>query len=180
MSAFVLAGRKKLPPEPVPSLAERYDPSLQLWVDCASGQPLVECLSLGSAGSKYGETSMTDTREGADQSEGTLQATTYGETTRTKTREGADQSEASGLQASQYGESIHTATREGADQPDRAVGMSSFGETTETRTREGSDQTEITSGGDEEWTALVSLMVSGKAVYTTDSRTLSHAPDPHF
>ena len=178
MSAFILAGRKKLPPEPAPSPAERYDSLLQLWVDCASGQPLIECLSHEPAESKYGETSITETREGADQSEGTWQATAYGETTMTKTREGADQSEASSLQASQYGESIHTATREGADQPDRAVGMSSFGETSETRTREGSDQTEITGVG-EDWTVFADLSLS-KAADPRGSRTLSYAPNPHF
>ena len=179
MSAFILAGRTKLRPEPGPSSNEHYDPVLQLWIDSASGRPLIETLRDSPDASKYGETQLTDTREGVDQSEGTIQASAYGETTITKTREGADQTEAVGFDASQYGETTHTATREGADQTERVLGASSYGETTNTRTREGADQTEVSMGSGatptlRETSSDLPSLSSMKAPYA------AYAPDPHF
>lgn len=150
MTPFVLLGRKKLPPESTPSPEHAYDNDRQLWIDKTSGTPLVLCMRYCAQPSPYGETTITETREGADQSEGTtLQASQFGETTLTKTREGADQADhsegAAILRASQFGETTHTATREGVDQTESAVFQASqFGETTNTRTREGADQTEGT------------------------------------
>lgn len=143
MMPFVLLGRKKLPPESTPSPEHEYDRHRQLWIDRISGEPLVSRMHGHAQPTQFGETTITETREGTDQSEGTsLQASQFGETTLTKTREGADQSEGV-LQASQFGETTHTATREGADQTESAgFEASEFGETTNTRTREGADQTE--------------------------------------
>jgi len=176
MSAFILAGRKKLLPEPVPSPSEHYDPMMQLWIDSASGTPLIETFGDSPSASKYGETTMTETREGADQSESTIHASSYGETTITKTREGADQSEATVLGASQYGETSHTATREGADQAVRILGASSYGETTYTRTREGADQTEITMGTG----GLYQGQTSSDSLSSNKTPSSAYAPDPHF
>ena len=51
------------------------------------------------AQSQFGETTLTETREGVDQPEGsTIQASQLGETTLTKTHEGADQTERATLQ----------------------------------------------------------------------------------
>jgi hypothetical protein len=147
MTPFVLLGRRKLPPDSAPSPEHVYDDDRQLWIDRSSGIPLVSSMQAHAQRSQFGETTMTETREGADQSEGTtFQASQFGETTLTKTREGADQSEgAANLQASHSGETIHIATREGVDQSEITVfHASQFGETTHTRTREGTDQIEST------------------------------------
>lgn len=145
MTPFVLLGRKKLPPETAPSPEYAYDRDRQLWIDKSSGTPLVLCIQGHAQPSPYGETTMTETREGVDQTEGaTLQASQFGETTMTKTREGADQSEGAALlHGLQFGKIAHTPTLERADQTEGAhLHASQFGETTHTRTREGADQTE--------------------------------------
>src|SRR5882762_4439875 len=147
MTPFVLLGRKKLPPDSAPSPEHVYDDDRQLWIDRSSGIPLVLSMQAHAQRSQFGETTMTETREGVDQSEGTtFQASQFGETTLTKTREGADQSEgAANFQASQFGETTHIASREGVDEIENTVfHASQFGETTNTRTREGTDQTEGT------------------------------------
>lgn len=142
MTPFVLLGRKKLPPESAPSSENEYDGNRQLWIDTSSGQPLVSRMLAHAQPTQFGETTITETREGVDQSEGTsLQASQFGETVLTKTHEGVDQSEGV-FRASQFGETTHTATREGADQTESVFQASDFGETTNTRTREGTDQTE--------------------------------------
>lgn len=145
MTPFVLLGRKKLPPESAPSPEHVYDDDRQLWIDKSSGLPLVLCMQTHAQLSPFGETTMTETREGVDQTEGaTLRGSQFGETTLTKTREGADQSEGAALlRASQFGETINTRTREGVDQAEgTTLQASQFGETTLTDTREGADQTE--------------------------------------
>ena len=145
MTPFVLLGRKQLPPEATPSPEEIYDDNRQLWVDRASGIPLVLRMKGNAQSSQYGETTITETREGVDQSEGTaLIASQYGETTHTATREGIDQTESTVFQASPFGETTMTKTREGVDQTEGTVGFraSQYGETIHTRTREGIDQTE--------------------------------------
>lgn len=146
MTPFVLLGRKKLPRENAPSSEHVYDADLQLWIDRSSGVPLVSCMQAHAQRSQFGETTMTETREGVDQSEGTIfQASQFGETTLTKTRKGADQSEgAAAFRASQFGETTHTRTREGTDQTESTtLQASQFGETTFTNTREGVDLNEI-------------------------------------
>jgi len=145
MTPFVLLGRKKLPPESAHSPEQVYDDDRQLWIDKSSGLPLVLCMQTHPQPSPFGETTVTETREGVDQTEGaTLRASQFGETTLTKTREGADQLEgATLLRASQFGETINTRTREGVDQAEgTTLQASQFGETTLTDTREGADQTE--------------------------------------
>lgn len=179
MSPFILEGRKKLPPEPAASSEEEYDQQRQLWVDRKSQEPLVSQLHRGVEASQYGETTLTETREGADQTDSAFQASSYGETTVTKTREGADMTEASAWDASSYGETIKTATREGADQPDRAIGASSYGETIETRTREGADQTELSAPTDSGLIAAGLPGVGPDAAQLLSER-MPDAPHPHF
>lgn len=146
MTPFILKGGRKLPPESAPSANEVYDLHQQLWIDRESGEPLVCRMQARVQPSQLGETSITETREGADQSEVTgLDASQFGETTMTKTTEGADQSEITHLAPTQFGETTITSTLEGADQPETTtLHPSEFGETTMTRTREGHDQPEVT------------------------------------
>lgn len=179
MPPFILNGRKKLPPEPAVSSEEEYDQQRQLWIDRKSQEPLVCRIHSEIEASQYGETSLTDTREGADQSESAFQMSSYGETTMTKTREGADMTEASAWDASSYGETIKTATREGADQPDRAIAASSYGETIETRTREGADQTEISSIADAGSIVAASPEIGPDTTQLLSDR-LPNAPHSHF
>lgn len=179
MSPFILEGRKKLPPEPAASSEEEYDQYRQLWIDRQTQEPLVSRLHREIEASQYGETSLTETREGADQADSALQASSYGETTVTKTREGADMTETSAWDASSYGETIKTATREGADQPDRAMSASSYGETIETRTREGADQTEVSAVTDSGPFAAALPGVGPNAAQLLSGR-MPDAPHPHF
>jgi hypothetical protein len=98
-----------------------YDEHRQLWIDKISGMPLVSCLRT-YAQSQFGETTLTETREGADQTEAAaLQGSEFGETIQTRTREGMDQTETTSFQASQLGETTLTKTQEGADQTERAT-----------------------------------------------------------
>lgn len=157
MIPFILAGRRKLPPDAAPSPSELYDPVRQLWIDSQSDEPLVSRLQQSTPASQYGETSITETREGADQSEGTLQASPYGETSITKTQEGADQTELSSILASAYGETIST------------------------RTREGTDQSEITSEVSADMRVGTHAMNAGAPdLKRFDSRIPTHAPHSHF
>lgn len=92
MTPFILQGRKILEPETGPSVEHTYDRHLQLWVDRDSGTPVVSRLQNQIRASNFGETTITETREGADQSEvTTLSASQFGETTMTKAPEGTDQ-----------------------------------------------------------------------------------------
>jgi len=122
MTPFVLIGRKKLPSESAPSDEQVYDELLQLWIEKNSGLPLVCCLQRRPQHTQVGETTITDTREGADRTEGaSVEASQFGETVHTRTREGADQAEGNPFRASQLGETTLTKTREGADRAEGAV-----------------------------------------------------------
>jgi hypothetical protein len=181
---FVLLGRKKLPPEEPPSPEDIYDPNRQLWVDKASGVPLVLRMQGHAEHSQYGETTITETREGADQTEGvTISASRFGETTHTATKEGIDQPEGGVFQASSFGETTMTKTREGADQTEGAPALraSQYGETVHTRTREGIDQTEsaafsISPYGE---TTIINTP-EGVDQIEGPAQTTSDAPHSHF
>jgi hypothetical protein len=121
MTPFILRGRKQLPPETAPAAQHVYDADLQVWMDTKENLPLVECLRRTAQPTQFGETTLTDTREGADRTEvASIEASDFGETIQTRTREGVDQTEVSGIQASQIGETILTKTREGVDQSEGA------------------------------------------------------------
>ena len=64
MMPFVLLGRKKIIPESAPLSEHVYDHDKQLWIEKSSGTPLVLCIQSRAQASPYGETTMTETREG--------------------------------------------------------------------------------------------------------------------
>ena len=118
MTPFILRGSKQLPAEATPDAQHVYDGDLQVWIETRENLPLVECLRKHNAGpTQFGETTFTETREGADRTEvASIEASDFGETVQTRTREGVDQTESSGLRVSQLGETTLTKTREGVDQ----------------------------------------------------------------
>lgn len=136
---FVLRGRTPLPAQSGPGPTQRYDDTLQLWIDIESGRPLVSEFADRQrlAGSDFGETMITETGEGHDQAEGRF-SSDFGETVSTRTSEGTDQRE---FHASDFGETMQSATAEGHDQRER-ISSSDFGETIFTKTSEGVDQSE--------------------------------------
>jgi hypothetical protein len=96
---FVLRHATRLPAPPPPKATDVFDPTHQLWMCALTACPvvLVRCRSHPIGESEFGETTITETREGADQSEGTSLKPSFqsefGETAITKTREGHDQTE---------------------------------------------------------------------------------------
>lgn len=118
MTPFLLQGAAKLPPEPMPLEHHVYDPQLQIWIDRRTGVPVV-ISSVDVDPTRYGETTITETQEGTDQTEiQILYASAFGETTVTRTAEGVDHSEATSLSATRFGETSVTATVEGVDMPE--------------------------------------------------------------
>ena len=118
MTPFILKGATKIPPETASPPEHVYDPQRQLWIDNRTGVPLV-ISSVRANASRFGETTLTATREGADQSETTsIHASQFGETILTRTREGADQSEIIALMPTRFGETVLTETVESADNPE--------------------------------------------------------------
>lgn len=92
MKPYILSVCKSIPAEETVLDEQYYDEAIQCWIDSRSGDPVVT-RQPGSA-SKFGETTMTETREGADQSEvASFAVSQFGETTITKTAEGVDQTE---------------------------------------------------------------------------------------
>ena len=120
MTPCILLGRKRLPPERAPSPEHGYDNERQLWIDKRSGEPLVTSMRSQVKTTQFGETTITETREGADRSESAAQSSEFGEI-QTRTHEGVDQTEGKLLRASQVGETTLTKTREGADQTEASA-----------------------------------------------------------
>ena len=116
MTPYILHDRKKLLPESAPCPEHVYDSGRQLWIDKNSGVPLVSTIRTQAQPTKFGETTLTETREGTDRTEGAVHASNSGETIQTRSREGVDQSEENILEASKLGETTLTKTREGTDQ----------------------------------------------------------------
>ncbi len=109
---FVVRQRTPLPACASAAPEHHYDPVQQLWISLDSGEPLVlrriRDAHSRLVASEFGETIVTRTVEGTDQSEGridhdcgaslstalpALSASQFGETTLTETGEGIDQSE---------------------------------------------------------------------------------------
>jgi hypothetical protein len=145
MTPFVLRDCKRLPAEPEPCSDQVFDRSLQVWISKQSGLPII--LGMQREQSEFGETLITATVEGADQSEiSTLVASQFGETTVTRSDgEGIDQPAFATLSSSQFGESTKiTRVPEAVGESNLFDGFSSqFGETTLTKTQEGTDQPEM-------------------------------------
>ena len=121
MTPFILKGATEIPPEIEPTSEHTYDPQQQIWIDNRTGVPLV-ISSIDHNDSRFGETTLTETREGADQSESiSIYDSRFGETTLTKTREGADQGEGAVFGPTRFGETTHTATAESTDNPEIAT-----------------------------------------------------------
>lgn len=118
MTPYILLGRKILPPESSPSPNHIYDRYRQIWINRTSGLPLVSCMQ--TQASQFGETTLTETREGVDQTEGTVYAPEFDATIQPPTHEGVSETKRSALQASQYGETTFTKTSEGTDQGEGA------------------------------------------------------------
>jgi hypothetical protein len=98
MTPFILLARKMVPAECPSSATESYDHHKQIWIDTETGEPLVCRMRNATQPSQFGETTFTETREGADQSEASVfSASQFGETTFTKTSEGVDATEIVGL-----------------------------------------------------------------------------------
>ena len=117
MTPFILRGRKQLPTESAPEAEHIYDTTLQVWIDRRQSRPLVECIRNHVESTQFGETTFTETREGADRTEGaSIEASSFGETIQPQTREGVDRTEGSCILASQLGETVLTMSREGVDQ----------------------------------------------------------------
>lgn len=88
---FVYRFRKKIESIVQNDEHSMFDNNRQLWVSKATGEPVVnEFIKLRS--SEFGETLITNTFEGVDQSE-SVNSSDFGETVMTETREGVDQSE---------------------------------------------------------------------------------------
>lgn len=80
-----------------------------------SGMPLVGAVRDRNTATPFGETTITETKEGHDDSEiASHLGTPFGETTLTKTSEGRDETETTFM--SNFGETTYTASREGTDQ----------------------------------------------------------------
>jgi hypothetical protein len=110
--------RRLLPKEPQPLLEQFYDPIRQVWADRLSGALAVEQMRYRPAASAFGETTLTEAREGADHAASPLlAASNLGKTPITQQDEGADERVPADLLASRFGETTMTkASGEGADQ----------------------------------------------------------------
>lgn len=144
---FVLHAMTPLPDAATPGPDVEYDTGRQLWVSVVSHRPLVlEDIEQRSRhdsshrASTVGETVMTKTSEGTDQTE-SVGSSSFGETVTTRTAEGSDQREAV---STNFGETVITETREGTDRSESVSRSSTFGETLHTATKEGIDQKEAT------------------------------------
>jgi hypothetical protein len=126
MTPYILLGRKKLPPESPPSGQHVYDEGRQLWIDKNCGVPVVSCMQAQAQPTQFGETTLTETREGADRPEGAVHASDFGETIQTRSREGVDQTEGNFLEASQFGETTMSKTRESAGADTEGVTVQEF------------------------------------------------------
>lgn len=115
MTPFILRERRKLPPDSGPSPDHEFDESRQVWMHLPSGRPLVVAVRDRNAATPFGETTITETKEGHDESEiASHLGTPFGETTLTKTSEGRNETEMTFM--TNFGETTYTASREGTDQ----------------------------------------------------------------
>lgn len=117
LTPFILRGKKAISEKMTASKNHVYDKKLQIWIDVDIGLPVISNLQSSKISSRFGETTITENREGADISETALLfASRFGETTMTKSHEGTDSLMTPLLHASRFGETQLTNTMEGADQ----------------------------------------------------------------
>lgn len=116
---FVAQHRKLLLPREPAGSEHIYDTAKQLWVCSDSGEPVVLRYATGvkeSLVSQFGETTMTKTFEGVDQSEG--RDSSAADSSGMSTSMSRDT-----LSASPFGETLVTETAEGTDQPERTTSV---------------------------------------------------------
>lgn len=107
MTPFILKGAIPIPSEAVLLTEHLYDSQQQLWINSRTGVPLI-LSDMPADTSTYGETTTTRAaREGTDQIN-LVHASIYGETTLTKTCEGTDQSEITAFMTFQHNEAPKT------------------------------------------------------------------------
>ena len=115
---FVAQHRKLILPREPAGSEHVYDAAKQLWVCSGSGEPVVlrhaTRAKEGLAASQFGETTMTKTFEGVDQSEGRGSGAADSSGMSTSVPRDA-------LSASTFGETLVTETAEGTDQPERTT-----------------------------------------------------------
>lgn len=119
---IILRGKVMVEDVQKPDVDHAFDPGRQLWINQATGLPVVvEAGHARREASRYGETTLTESREGIDYAGASvLDVSRFGETTVTKSQEGVDM--ASAVAASRFGETQITATVEGVDAPECASG----------------------------------------------------------
>jgi hypothetical protein len=119
---FVARHRTALPPNAAPGPKQKYDGARQLWMDVASGKPLVthhiaHRRGAAVAASEFGETILTRTSEGADQVEG--RGDGVDSQIASSHRRGFPS--AGALAVSEFGETLQTESGEGQDQSERLL-----------------------------------------------------------
>ena len=119
---FILMDMIEMDRDEIPPSEHAYDSVLQLWIDLRTRTPLVSHLRENLA-SQFGETTLTATREGTDQTE--IAST--------------------GLRALPGVLDACTAEAPSCGHKTQTQRPSQFGETTITRTSEGVDSTEVSS-----------------------------------
>ena len=117
MAPFILKGAIKVLPENAPLPEQVYDSQRQLWIDNRTGVPLV-ISNVNAESSRFGETSMTEAREGVDlAATDPILASRYGETALASMGGGGER-EVAPLSSTRFGETTVTRTVEGADNPE--------------------------------------------------------------
>ena len=118
MTPFILEGATKIADEDVPTKEQVYDTRVQLWIDTRTGVPIVS----PTVATNVSGTDNDRVEEGLVDEDSAytpcMRASEFGETSLTKTSEGIDQSEVTDFCASPFGETLHTATVESVDNPE--------------------------------------------------------------
>ena len=118
MTPFILKGATKIPDEEAPTEGQLYDSELQLWIDTRTGVPLVSAAVATKACEPDKECAEEYLVNSDSARTPPMTASQFGETLLTRTSEGVDQSEATAFSASPFGETGHTATVESVDNPE--------------------------------------------------------------
>ena len=118
MTPFILKHATKIPDEDAPTEEQVYDTRVQLWIDTRTGVPIVSATAAINMPGTDKERAEEDLVDGDSAHTPCMRASEFGETIVTKTSEGIDQSEVTDFCASPFGETLHTATVESVDNPE--------------------------------------------------------------
>lgn len=184
-------------PDRIEPAGVTYDQRRQLWVANDGVTPYVRMVLSAGLDSEFGETSITETREGTDQPDVAealalpAQVDGRGQESSARSVQGHTESLARlSLQldsrsvdgrslSSQYGETTRTGSQEGTDVHEGNL-ASDFGETTYTRTREGVDASEslrASDFGETTKTATIEGTDQPEVTASTDSH-IGHGHEP--